>query len=210
MTKARDERAIGRFLHEQLLRQDPDVKSLIYIEYRDRLRAGVSAKARANGERSPDDEMVMDAVVEAITTYLVRPAIFDPEKKSLLGFLYMSAWFDYVNLVDKRKRRVSTIVGIDDEVWNRFKDDDAQSFEDDVADEDDSELVRRLKDHCVKTTEDRIIYGLIVDRIRETDRGLAALGWIPGADSTERLRNAKERIVKCLRRTHSRFVQENQ
>jgi hypothetical protein len=210
MTTERDVSAIGRLLHELVVRQDPDARNAVYLEYRDRLCAEVRAKARANEGRIPDEDLIHDAVSEAIIQYLVKPESFKPQMRSLVGYLGMSAWKDYLNLVDKRKRRPQTGVGIDEEFWNKIPD-DAQSIEDEVATEDDeaSELVRKLKDQCVKSAEDQIIYGLLIDRVRETDNCLQALGWEPGNENTERLRNAKERIIKCLRRAHSRFVKED-
>ncbi len=210
MTTARDDRATGKSLHEQLLRGDPDAASAIYIAYRDRVSAHIRAQARANGEHLPDEDMVIDAATEAFAKYFDKPEKFNPDLKSLLGYLNMSALSDFLNLVDKRKRRPQLRVGIEDEVWNKYADDDAQSFEDEVIDQDDSELVRKLRSQCVRTDEDRIIYELLLDKVRETSKCLEALGWPEGAESTERLRNAKDRIKKCLQRAHSRFVQENQ
>jgi DNA-directed RNA polymerase specialized sigma24 family protein len=209
MTDAKDERAFGRLLHEQLLRAEPDAASAIYIAYRDRVAAHLRFKARGYGERTPDEEMINDAVTEAFAKYFERPATFDPEQKSLFGYLKMSALGDYKNLIEKRKRRPVLSVGIEDKVWNKLADDDSSSVEDDVTNDDGSEFVVKLRSQCVKSNEDRVIYELLLDRIRDTNSCLEALGWPQGAESTERLRNAKERIIKCLRRAHSRFVQEN-
>jgi DNA-directed RNA polymerase specialized sigma24 family protein len=208
MDSGDDESAIGRAFHERLLMEDADVSIEIYLRYREKLHNYVRASARGHGERDPDDDLIYDAVHEALTNYLVRPSTYKPEKRLLFGYLKMSAWNDYVNIVQKRDRQPQIVVGIDEEYWNNVADEGTGSPEEQTEDDADGSITQKLKAQCVKSDEDQIVFELLRDNVRDSKTCLLALGWPPGPESTERLRNAKERIMKCLRRAYSRVKGE--
>jgi hypothetical protein len=136
--------------------------------------------------------------------------VFLSHKSSLLTYLKMSAWGDYRNLVDKRKRAQQHLVEIDEEAWNRREDVEAGSFEERVALEQGNSLAERLLRQCATSDDDRLVFEMLVEKVRDTETCLQMLGWSSGPESTERLRRAKDRIDKCIKRTGRRIYSEEE
>lgn len=53
----------------------------------------------------PNQDLLDDAVVDAFISYIKRPDQYHPEKRSLKGYLVMSAEGDLKNLLESHKRR---------------------------------------------------------------------------------------------------------
>jgi DNA-directed RNA polymerase specialized sigma24 family protein len=173
--------------------------------YYDNLITHVLYTARKYGELRPEEGLVVDAVTTALVNYRSRPAGFKPEKASLLTYLKMSAAGDYLNLVAKRRRAHQHVVEKDEEFWNRRAEGDEGEYESLESLEPGNSLAQQVMNHCVKSDEDRLVFEMVVDKIRDTKTCLEMLDWPPGSESTDRLRKAKERIDKCIKRAGQRL-----
>jgi DNA-directed RNA polymerase specialized sigma24 family protein len=61
-----------------------------------------------------DSDLLYDAVTDALMSYIKRPAQFNPNKRSLIGFLFMAAEGDLLNALAKEKRRRQKEISLDD------------------------------------------------------------------------------------------------
>ncbi|MFZ5448916.1 MAG: hypothetical protein ACOZFS_09810 [Thermodesulfobacteriota bacterium] len=61
-----------------------------------------------------DPNLLSDAVVDALMSYIKRPAQFDPTKKTLIGFLFMAAAGDLRNALAKDKRLRQKEISLED------------------------------------------------------------------------------------------------
>src|SRR2546426_4982188 len=89
-----------RRIHDRLLADDPTATA----ELAENVGNIVFEKLRKKHPRR-DLEMVHDAAWDAIRAYMERPTTFDPSKRSLVGYLVMSADGDLRNAIAKSQRR---------------------------------------------------------------------------------------------------------
>jgi RNA polymerase sigma-70 factor, ECF subfamily len=62
----------------------------------------------------PDPDLLPEAVIDSLMSYIKRPVQFDPDKRSLLGFLSMAAEGDLLNALAKDKRRRQKETSLED------------------------------------------------------------------------------------------------
>jgi hypothetical protein len=208
MIELEDEVAWGRIRHERTLMGESTAFHEICERYLDSLMTHVWHMARRKGESNPFEGMITDAVTTALFNYRANPKSFNPERSALLTFLKMSSWGDYRNLVDKRAREQRRFVEIGDDDWNRRVDAGARGFEKPAEVDLGNALADRLMKQCAKNDDDRLVFEMLVDKIRDTETCLKMLNWPSGAEGTERLRNAKDRIDKCIKRAGRKLAAE--
>lgn len=90
-----------REIHERLLAGDVTAPA----ELAERLLDPLLQRLAKKYPKLPDPDLIPDAVTDALMSYIKRPAQFDPNKRSLLGFLDMAAEGDLRNALAKEKRR---------------------------------------------------------------------------------------------------------
>jgi hypothetical protein len=95
-----------RRIHERLLGGDPTATA----ELAQNIGNIVFEKLRKKHPRR-DSDMVHDAAWDALRAYMERPTTFDPRKRSLVGYLVMSADGDLRNAIAKSRRRREDLVG---------------------------------------------------------------------------------------------------
>jgi hypothetical protein len=94
-----------RRIHERLLAEDPTATAELAENVGDIVFDKLSKKYP---RRDPD--MIRDAAWDAILAYMQRPVAFDPDKRSLIGYLVMSADGDLRNAIAKVRRRREDLV----------------------------------------------------------------------------------------------------
>jgi RNA polymerase sigma factor (sigma-70 family) len=107
----RDETVSDQAIHERLLARDPLASEEVASRYLEFLRSYVRSRGSRHGIR--DEDLVNDAVVDAVFDYIRHPEKFDRTKSSLRGYLKRAAERDFINAVqkDRRHRRGQELTG---------------------------------------------------------------------------------------------------
>ncbi|HEY8447890.1 MAG TPA: hypothetical protein VIL01_12360 [Thermomicrobiales bacterium] len=196
---ASDEATFEHEIHQRLLEGDPLAASDLCVHFLGRL---VRQLQRNNPETDPD--LVNDAVTEALLNYARRPQQYDPAKRSLSGYLFMSAQGDLRNLLEKH-RRTSQHIPFDEHVENSTPARNSLAEHGDLADvvagkESERSLRERLL-AMAQDEEERIVLELMMDGVRETDVYIQALGRQGQPEVLrKRLYTIKDRLTKRIRR----------
>lgn len=99
MSTATDEE---RALHARLLAGDLTASAEVATRY---LTGLVDVLSRKHPQVAARDEtMVRDAATDALLDYAASPASFDPERRTLQGYLFMAAEGDLLNALAKARR----------------------------------------------------------------------------------------------------------
>ncbi len=187
-------------IHERLLAGDPIAASELCAAYLERLCDSLRA-----AYRDVDSDHIHDAVVDAVLNYIERPNQYQPEKRSLFGYLRMSAQGDLLNLLRKHKHRRGDLplnedVEIAEAAGNRSTG-EGESPEA-VLESLTAEECRQRLMTSVQSDEERIVLELMLDGERDSQIFLDRLGWQgPRDELTKRLYRIKDRLVKRVRRS---------
>jgi RNA polymerase sigma-70 factor, ECF subfamily len=89
-----------REIHERLLAEDVTAPAELAEALLDPLIHRLTKKY----PQLPDPDLLFDAVIDALMSYVKLPAQFDPARRSLIGYLFMAAEGDLRNALAKHKR----------------------------------------------------------------------------------------------------------
>lgn len=189
-----------REIHERLLAGDPLAASELCMAYLERLCNSLRATYR-----SVDFDHVYDAVVDALFGYIERPQQYQPEKRSLFGYLRMSAEGDLRNLLRKLKHHLRELpLNEDVEIPAASGNTSAGEGESPEAVLESltaAECRQRLL-AIAQSDEERIVLELMLDGERDTSVFLDRLGWQgPRDEASKRLYRIKDRLVKRAQRS---------
>jgi hypothetical protein len=106
----RDSGNWAKEIHERLLARDLTAPAELAERIFPTL---VEALQRAN-PRVSDPALIHDAAGDAFLAYIKAPAMFDPARRSLLGYLKMAAQGDLVNALARERRRRRREQAVDD------------------------------------------------------------------------------------------------
>lgn len=93
--------AFEQELHARLLDGDPIAPSELFVHFSLRLYRRLAVRFAS----VRDEQLIEDAVTDALFGYSQRPQPYNPEKGSLSSYLYMAAQGDLKNALEKRQRR---------------------------------------------------------------------------------------------------------
>lgn len=197
---------IGYGLHQRLLQGDVTASAEIAEHFMEHIILSLRRKF----PNLDNPHLVEGAVTDAILNYLERPEQYDPSKRSLIGYLYMSAKGDLLNLLNQEKKQASQLALT--EIVELGEADSEHGVE--VQDDFDLEawvitqnspiwqlLLRFLPDPV-----DQEIVLLMIDGIRETSAYADVLG-IMDYKSNEQaaiVKKHKDRLKKKLQRSINR------
>lgn len=99
----------GLDLHYRLLQGDPTAQSDLFETFFLNLVADLKKKYP-----NVDTDLISDAAYQASANYVDNPQLFDPTRKTLFGYLKMSAEGDLRNALRSQKRYYSKIRPLDD------------------------------------------------------------------------------------------------
>src|SRR5215211_5469173 len=91
-----DGQDVERALRERLLAGDPLATTDLFFHLAPLLRRRLAARFATT-----DPELVEEAISQTLLDYFLRPARYDPAKRSLHGYLLMAAERDLLNLRDR-------------------------------------------------------------------------------------------------------------
>src|SRR5262249_2403016 len=104
---SREEEAV---LYRRLVERDPTAPSDLAERYFEPLFPCL----RANNDPHVADDLLQEAAGDALLPLMKHPEKFDPNKKSLWGFLRMAAQGDSKNLLARERRRHRKQSSLDD------------------------------------------------------------------------------------------------
>jgi RNA polymerase sigma-70 factor (ECF subfamily) len=195
-----EQRDYERVLHARLLEGDPLAPVDLFYHFFGNLCRRLAIQYRAT-----DRDLIEEAVSQTLLDYFTTPARYDPRKRTLRGYLVMSAQRDLQNILrSPRNRPIAsrepTSVELDTQARRRWE------MDGDIADEiADNEVARVLWERAMavaRTREERIVQSLWLDGERSTAIYAAALGWtdLPFGEQQKRLSRVKDRLDRRLRR----------
>lgn len=207
-TQPDDEAVHGRLLHVNYVAGDPAARGEIFLRYFEALKTHLHIYVRRKQLflRGGDiDDVVEEAVIDALTSYFSRPAAYDPTRRGLLGYLKMSAEGDFKNRFTREVGREagleSDFVELDDTGWNSVADggiDPVDAIEDEQA----AGALLARAETIVETEEERIVLRFMLERERSTAVYALALGITARTPKEQRaeVSRIKDRLTKRIRR----------
>lgn len=184
-------------LHDRLLSDDPTATEEVFniaapeIERHLRLRF----QSLAAGV---DPDIRTLAAYQALTDYFKNPGKYNPNKRSLMGYLKMAAGRDMQNLLRKESRHVTGRISLE---GVEFRQSDGNDVSERVAEDIDGQ--RRIDDlKQGMTSEERAIFELMLDGERSTEVAVAAMniGHLPPEGQAREVKRVKDRIKKRIQR----------
>ena len=189
-------------LHESLLSGDPTAQSRIAEEVLPDVLAQLGSYLIA--QRS-DEQLVLDAVVDAFFDYVDRPSSFEPAKQGLPAFLRLAAYRNLLNLREKNaiKKKYEKAVELAHPERN-------DSWEEEVIERDERNALlacipgRTLLEKVgsiLPDLTDQSLCMLMLEGERETAVFAELLGLTgPTEDVRREVKRQKDRITKVLQR----------
>ena len=184
----------GRALHERLVAGDSQAETEIAEFFLPLLMAAL----KRTFPQVTDPHLVEQVAIDSIIAYLKQPRAFDPDKSSLIGYLFMDAERDLINLLrknqnDAERQRRAIEAGLSDA--DQSPDPEAQLLEAD------SPLLRRMRE-IVKKPLDLEMFELILDGVRDSGPYAELLGIqaIPLVEQAVIVKRHKDRLKAMVRR----------
>lgn len=199
-----------RQIHARLTQGD----KVASAELAEALLDDLVAKLKRRFPRESDQDLFVDAAIEAVMSYIKNPGQFDPDRRSLKGFLVMAADGDFRNLRDKRYRfRVheTAVEDVEESASGRNRRIHTRADSDGVGPlseaiyREDEEAYRRFLDETFVDQVDRLLADLVLSNERSTDRFSEVLGIQnePIEQQRKIVKKHKDRIKKRLERLRS-------
>jgi hypothetical protein len=197
--RSEEDAAFEREIHQRLLDGDRTAPHDLCAHFLERLRRKLQGMYPA-----VDADLVNDAVTNALLDYSEHPARFNPAKRSLAGYLLMSARGDLLNLLRAHKHERQALP-LNEDVENSSHERNRLAgtgeSPDDILDSLIAEECRQQVMALAQNEDERIVLQLMIDGERETGVFLDLLGWQGSRDElSTRLYRMKDRLVKRVRR----------
>jgi len=196
-----DEAAFAAEIQQRLLAEDPVASEVFCVHYLPLLTRRLQAKYRTT-----DEDLVQQAVTEALLDHIERPARFDPTRRSLRGYLLMAAERDLQNLRAHWQHRVEQERLLDpvefDAATRKRTIEAGDQVGATVAERDAADRrAARIMD-AAQTEEERRVLRLMMDDEKATEVFAAALGigHLPPRKQRDRVYAIKDRLIKRARR----------
>lgn len=197
-------------LHARLVDNDPTAAAVLV----DLLSEPLINKLKRHPQAKGFQHLVLDAVEDALVSYIKRPEQYQPAKRGLWGYLVMSATGDLLNLVEKERRALAREKPVADvEVGGKGRNKimasagsklDAQGPEYRAS-------MNELREATMRTLVDpreRQVAELIFAGASETSAYAAVLGieHLPVEEQREQVKRCKDRVTKRLHRLGRRLA----
>lgn len=195
-------------LHQRLIAGDPTASLDLCERYLPRLQQTLSRQFATT-----NSELVHDAVVDATLDFIDYPHRYDPSKRSLFGYLLMSARGDLINLRRRHRvwieeKQIDPDVELDDLLRNNESDADdlAAAVVDEI-------IVTELRNDVLNAAhdeEERTVLNLMIEGARSTDEFASALGWdsLSAAERRSGVYKIKDRLNQRLKRLRAEAARD--
>jgi DNA-directed RNA polymerase specialized sigma24 family protein len=159
----------------------------------------------------PDLHLIETIAADTLMKYLENPEKFDPSKRSLIGYLYMDAYWDLKNLIEKPKKVV--------ELYPQFAEYEVNTITTETDPEklllerenqqlDENSFILRIVRSVIVDPVDRKVLELMMEGVRETHQYAKVLSLeklLPGKQAST-VKKHKDRIKKAIQRALKRRV----
>ncbi len=207
-TLPEDEAVAGRALHIAYTSGDPTASGDIFLRYYELLKEDLREYIARNGlflRNGEIDEVADNGALQALETYLRKPETYNPDLKTLGGYLKMSAKGDFLNLLQRERTREagneSGVVRFDFESWNNLVHEDTDLVEE-IEDASAAGELLAFARSCAHNDEDRTVLELMVKFEKKTGVFAEALGiaHLPETEQRALVNKIKDRLSKRLKR----------
>jgi hypothetical protein len=151
--------------------------------------------------RDADEHTCLSAAEDAVLSLIHNPAIYDPAKRGLIGFLRMAAEGDLLNELEKEKKHNTNRENRDCvELTAKGGNSIAEELADDLPSFDDPSIAAEIANF---TATEREVFYLMRDGERRTSAFAVVLSidHLPVEDQAREVKRVKERLFKRLQRT---------
>jgi RNA polymerase sigma-70 factor, ECF subfamily len=195
-----EQRDHERVLHGRLLDGDPLATVDLFRHF-----SSLLVRRLAVRYQTTDPELIEEAVSQALLDYFTHPDRYDPSKRSLRGYLAMSAERDLQNLRQARQSRSRLLREenpgeLDDQARRQWE--AGGDVADEIAEDETAQALWEKAMAVARTDEERIVQRLRLEGERSTAVYAAALGWadLPFDEQQRRLYRVKDRLDQRFRR----------
>lgn len=191
---------LGERYHARLIAGD----KLVTAELAETFFPALCASAERKYHYLADLHLVTIAAEEAFLAYLNHPEKFDPEKSSLIGYLFMATRF---NVIDKLRASKKIFVGLDPSTLEHMVEGEIADPESKLIGEEEAEFapsspaMRRMFS-VVTDPIDREVIKLMMEGERKTEAYAQVMNilHLPVAEQRIKVNQAKDRLKQALRR----------
>ncbi len=191
-------REVGIALHARLLVGEVSARTKISEVFLPLLIAGLGRRF----PRLADPHLVDTAAADALMSYFRQPQKYDPDRGSLIGYLYLNACGRLLNSL-KHHRRLAALHHPVDQIEAVAGDGNPENR---LIEE--ASMVMRQIDALVSAPDDREMIALMMDGVRDTSAYAEALGieYLPAVEQAIIVKRHKDRLKAILRRGMKRIV----
>jgi DNA-directed RNA polymerase specialized sigma24 family protein len=199
-------REIGETLHRRLLNQsDSSVTASISELFFPLLVKSL----KASFHYFSDAHIIETVAEDTLINYLTSPEKFDPAKRSLIGYLYMDAYWDVKNLIEKPKKVVELYPHSSEYEVNAVKIDNNPEqvlLERETQLQGENSDLVRITRSVIADPVDREVLELMMEGVRETQRfaEVLKLEELPPEKQASIVKKHKDRIKKSIQRALKR------
>jgi Tol biopolymer transport system component/DNA-directed RNA polymerase specialized sigma24 family protein len=145
----------------------------------------------------PDPHLVATVANDALIGYFISPEKFDPEKGSLIGYLYLDAYRNLLNAIRHEKLMARRFAALEEDLPQRAE---AQTPEDDLI-EGESSLLRQLEAIITDPVDWQIVQ-LMIEGVRDTLAYAEVLGisHLSATVQAATVKRHKDRLKAKIRR----------
>ncbi len=199
-----------KILHQRLLSGDATASEEIAQKYLPLIQRHVAARAHNYGIH--DSDLVNDATVEAVFSYIRYPEKFDPSKSGVLGYLKRAAERDLINVAqkDRRRRRGEELQeNVEQSILLRNKSSEIDRIR---RGSEDLAIARIEKERGLNRLQsfgsprDNLLLRLLAEGERRTSKFAALLGIenLPNSEQRKIVKQHKDRLKAQLKRQGSK------
>jgi hypothetical protein len=191
---------LGERLHARLIAGD----KLVTAELCETFFPALCRSAEKKFHYLSDSHIVAVAAEEAFLSYLNHPEKFDPQKGSLIGYLFLAT---RMNVIDKLRSLKKNTVGLDPSIIEHKVEGGIADPELKLIEEEDAQFapyspaMRRML-AIVTDPIDREVVKLMMEGERKTEAYAEVMGilHLPYSEQQDRVNKTKERLKTTLRR----------
>jgi len=200
MAESSNLKELGEVLHSRLIAGD----KLASAEVSETFFPILSKAVERRFHNLPDPHLITVAAEEGFLGYLQQPEKFDPQKSSLIAYLYLAA---SRNVIDKLRASAETFVELDSTKTEHILDKDAYNPELKLIEEEAAQFaptspaMQRMF-AVVTDPVDRRLVRLMMDGVRDTKEYAEVMGIqdLSFDDQQAKVKQHKDRIKTALRR----------
>jgi RNA polymerase sigma-70 factor (ECF subfamily) len=198
----KDLREIGKELHSRLLEK---TDSRVTASISEIFFPLLVKSLKSSFHYLPDSHVIETIAEDTLIKYLEKPEKFDPSKRSLIGYLFMDAYWDVKNLIGRAKKVVELYPQVAEyEVQAVAHDSNPESLfleQEALQVSEDSEW-SDIVGSVIREPTDRAILELLLDGVRETRQFAEVLGVekLQPKQQARLVKRHKDRIKKIIQR----------